>query len=191
MPKIALLAVALCAAFIVITPFDSVRSQTASQTFQPLTTESIAYKYEIMRDSLNDRSNRQAAIAFLDGYVSKEGRFVFHTHNYTAAPSEQKQKVVLDKTQYIRSFIDGTNFIDNYFMTIDVHNISIANNGLTAVSEETITERGIALNPFNMLEDGKAFIAITTCTTRHVLQEGKAISDTADCKTTTSLEHLI
>ena len=192
MPKIALFALALIwAVIIVITPVNSVQSQTISQASQPITQESITLKYQIMRESLNDRSNRQAAIAFLDSHVSTKGRFIFHTHNTIAPTSEQKQKFVLDKTRYIQSFIDGTNFIDNYSITIDVHEVSIEEDGLQATSQETITERGIALNPFNMLEDGKAFIAITTCTTRHVLQDDKAVSDTADCRTTTSLEHLI
>ena len=192
MPKIALFALTLiCAVIAIMTPAHSVQNQKAAQTLLPMTQDSIAHKYQVMRESLNNRTNRQAAIAFLDSHISKDGRFIFHTHNTIAPSNEQQQKLILDKTRYIQSFIDGTNFIDNYSIAIDVHEVSIAKDGLRAISKETITERGIALNPFNILEDGKAFIAITTCTTHHILQDGKAMSDTANCRTTTSLEHLI
>lgn len=156
-----------------------------------VTQDMIAEKNKAMITAMNANKQEIPAVKFLHNYISDDAEFEIKVNNTTAPKSVQNQTIEMNKTEYINSYIQGTDLIDNYNFDIKTLDTKYLPEKDIFVSNEILTETGTALNPYNLSEKGRDFISKTKCSTFHRLREGKLISIGANCKTDVSYSNMI
>lgn len=135
---------------------------------------------------LNDKSTKQQAAAYLHEHISDKAVFTLSVLNPELAAG--KQSFEMDKTGYINTYIQGTNFIDNYSVDIKTVNMQPTEDENKAYSMEIMTERGTMIDPVTAGR-GKDFISQTTCRTLHSLENSeKVVAEGSECHTEVSYE---
>lgn len=149
-----------------------------------ITNNLIVEKNREMQTLLELR-NPHKTMDFLHEHINDDARFKIKFHNPSLAPQDQKKSFVMNKADYINSFIQGLNYVDNYAVEIETKNIEISEGGKKAVAEEVIIEEGTMLNPNNLLDEGFPFLSKTTCMIEYGLYQGVLKSSKASCFTQT------
>ncbi|NCO02657.1 MAG: hypothetical protein GW903_00515 [Alphaproteobacteria bacterium] len=146
----------------------------------------ISEKNKTMSSLLEDRSNMQETITFLHQHISETATFEMSMSNTTMPKDMLQQNIKMSKADYINTFIHGTHYVDDYEVSIETIAVQPANDGKSVISQEIMTEQGVALNPNDVKEAGKAFISTTKCITTHKIEGEKAVAVDAKCHTNTS-----
>ncbi len=166
-------------------------STSSAATNERHVEEMIAQKNAQMERVLNSEGGKIAVIRFLHEHISDDARFELTVNNPAMPAASGAQTFEMDKEAYINTFVQGTNFIDNYAVDIDTVQTRIEPETGEAVSEDVLVERGVMMNPYNMSAPGKLFESRTTCETRHVVEGGALISKGGICHTNVSIEEVI
>lgn len=171
-------------ALIILFVFIASAPLIANASQQKITSSLILEKNKEMQALLQKRDPKQT-IDFLHSHVSESAVFKVSFENTTLPKNMAQQNFEMDKAGYINSFLQGLHYVDEYNIKIDTKNIEIADNGQTAIVEESITEEGVMLNPDNVLATGIPFISNTSCKTIYTIANGVIQSDKAQCHTQT------
>ncbi len=146
----------------------------------------IETKNNTMSELLENRAKINDTVTFLHEHISDQALFDMSMSNATMPKDMPQQNIQMSKADYINSFIQGTHFIENYNVTIETVEVQPTGDGKNVVSKEIMTEQGLAMNPNDIKESGKAFISTTKCVTMHEIKNEKAVSIRAKCHTDTS-----
>jgi hypothetical protein len=146
----------------------------------PVDAESIIrHKNETIASLLQSGDMKQA-IAYLHDHISEDATFNIRYHN-PFLPAGQQNSIVMDKKDYINSFVEGLRYVDEYNVAIRTESISESATGFTA--REVMTEEGIMRNPQDMSQ-GIPFLSETTCQTEYSLAPaGEIRSEQSACTT--------
>jgi hypothetical protein len=156
----------------------------AEASQQQITDQLIIDKNNQMATLLQARDARKT-IDFLHSHVSEQAKFQIRFKNAFMPETSSGQNMVLNKETYIKSFIDGLHYVDNYNIEIETTSVEISDNGQMAMSEEIMIEEGIMLNPAQPLAEGVPFLSKTTCHTLYTLENDIIQSQKANCYTET------
>ncbi len=156
----------------------------AEASQQKITNQLIIEKNKQMANLLKARDARKT-IDFLHSHVSEQAQFNMIFSNSFMPETAQGQSMTMNKESYIKSFIDGLHYVDNYNINIQTKNIEISENGKMAMSEEVMTEEGVMLNPHKAGDEGVPFLSKTTCHTLYALKGDKILAEKAECLTQT------
>lgn len=164
----------------------------ASAAEQPITQDMVENQHRAMESALNARADRAAAVQFLDDHISDDARYSMTVNNPGLPDVYQDKTLEMSKSDYINTFIQGTNFIAGYHVDIQMTDFSYDAARGEAVSTAIMTERGAMVSPLTMnIDEGKPFISRTTCRTHHVLQNNVLVIRGGECHTDVSYEQLI
>jgi hypothetical protein len=147
----------------------------------------IAQKNLEMKQILNQDKRTLAAINYLHKHISEDARFRL-TVNNPVLPIDPGQTFEVNKETYINTYIQGTNFIDQYQFDIKTVSVEIDPATNEAVTEDILTESGVMLNPYNLNAPGKPFVSRTRCKTVQAVVEGALVSKGGACHTEVSFE---
>lgn len=136
---------------------------------------------------LNDRTHKAEAARFLHNHISEDATFTLSVYN-PVLPSKE-QSFEMSKTDYINTYIQGTNFVQNYNVNIDTVKFEPSKGDPNKTySTEIMTERGTAMDP-RTAKKGRDFVSRTVCRTLNSLQDdGTVISEGSQCHTEISFE---
>ena len=158
----------------------------------PITQDMVTQKYNTLATLLSNRGAIKKAIRFMHNHIGENARFNVTVNNPLIQGNAMDQAMTLDKVRYINSYIQGTNFIDNYEMDIQTIEFVYDPSSQAAYSKEIITERGLARDPMSLYQDnGRAFVSRTVCSTRHEMKQGFVVSTGSQCHTDVSYEEAI
>ncbi len=165
-------------------------SFTPAQAKEEQITDLIAQKNLEMKKVLNQDKRTLSAINYLHKHISDDARFRL-TVNNPVLPIDSKQTFEMNKEAYINTYIQGTNYIDDYEFDIDTVSVKMDLESAEAITEDILVERGEMLNPYNLEAPGKQFVSRTRCTTRHKVIDGELVSKGGSCHTDVSFEEEI
>jgi hypothetical protein len=135
--------------------------------------------------------NKLDAIRFLHRHISDDARFALTVNNPAMRGHNPAATVEMDKEAYINTFVQGTNYIDNYSVSIKTLLTEPAPGGAEALADEILTERGTMMNPNNLSAPGQQFVSRTRCRTRHALENGALVTRGGACHTDVVFEEII
>ena len=146
----------------------------------------IEEKNKTIETLLNDKARKTEAAQFLHDHISDNATFTLSVLN--PAIANTKQSFEMNKVDYINTYIQGTNFIDNYSMRIDTVKMQATENEQKAYSVEIMTERGTMIDP-RTAEKGHDFVSTTTCRTLNTLMNGQTVmTEGSECHTDVRFE---
>jgi len=168
---------------------------TVSQTCQSAedthtNKQHVQQKFDKLEMLLSDKKDPQKAIKVFNSLIAENAVFEVTSENAATPDFSVKTPVKLDKTQYINSFIQGTAFVDNYSIDINVKSVQTGAKG-KLVSKTVITERGELKDIRNFSAPGKPFISKTSCDIQHDETEKAMQINGATCHTSVSYESFI
>ncbi len=142
--------------------------------------------FKEMEGVLNQKSDLSKRVSFLHNFISDNATFTVKISNPTMPKATQGQVIEMSKGDYINTFIQGTNFVENYHLEITVQRIEINAKSGEAISTHTFVESGLMMNPFQLHKPGQDFISRTKCISRHGLKNGQAVLLGSECRTDVS-----
>jgi len=146
----------------------------------------IEEKNEKMSALLENRAQINDTVTFLHEHISEQAVFDMSMSNATMPKDAPQANIQMSKADYINSFIQGTHYVEDYHIDIKTVEVQPTNGGNSVMSKEIMTEQGVAMNPNDIKDPGKAFISTTKCVTIHEIKDEKAVSVRAKCHTDTS-----
>ncbi|MEM6812450.1 MAG: hypothetical protein AAF549_08280 [Pseudomonadota bacterium] len=169
--------------FVVMTINTPSFSHAGEQNIETLITQ----KNNEMEALLSKRDPRET-IQFLHEQV-KEGAVFNIEYRNEFMPENKADSIQLDKKDYINSFIQGTNLIDNYSVEITTQQVAINNNRI--IAKEITQEEGTMLDPVT-LDNGIPFVSKTTCITEYVIENNQNLkTQNGHCITETGRSNTI
>ncbi len=149
----------------------------------------IKAKNATIETLLNDKARKIEAAQFLHDHISNDATFTLSVNN--PALADKKQSFEMNKADYINTYIQGTNFVDNYAVHINTVKMQAADSAEKAYSVEIMTERGTMIDPATA-EKGRDFVSTTTCRTLNSLSDDNTvISEGSECHTEISFEESV
>ncbi|MCK6418477.1 MAG: hypothetical protein L6Q57_06010 [Alphaproteobacteria bacterium] len=135
------------------------------------------------------RTERAQAIRFMHEIIADQAQFVVKVSN-PAFKTADVENLKLTKSDYINSFVQGTNFVDNYHVAFQTLDMTEDGQG-GAQAQILITERGIMKDPYALQRPGQAFESRTLCQTSHNKTEHGYVLTGGTCASTVALEESI
>lgn len=123
--------------------------------------------------------------------IAEDARFLMTIDNPTLPETARQKPLAFSKTDFINSFVQGTNYIDHYRIDITSQDIEPHPEDGYVISHDLYVERGTMKNPHNPSEKGRDFVSRTTCQTVFTKDGGKLIADGGTCHTDMSFEESI
>lgn len=171
------------AAFTILGTALGVSLASAKEPAQIDKAEEIKSYYAAFENILNEKGNPEKLMDFLHKSVSQDAKFSLEVHNpdqNQAAPD-----MILDKAEYINSYLYGPRQIRNYKVQIKTMNVEWDEKAQAGTSKEIFLERGLTINPKDPLHSrGRAFTSQTSCTSVHGLNDqDQLVVKNSACKT--------
>lgn len=160
-------------------------SKSDSLANDNIITDALILKQNTQMESFIQARNPQETILFMHDHIADNAEFQISFVNTFMNNDEKPQKIMMNKADYINSYVRGLNYIEDYKIDIETKKINISEDGTYAVTEETITEEGSMLNPHQPSAKGVSFKTHTNCTKLYKLKDGIALSDKAECSSET------
>ena len=153
-----------------------------------ITQDMVQNKYQNMEKVLNNRSDYAQVVNFLHQHISEDAQFRLTVTNPTAPGADKSPVMEMDKKDYINSYLQGPQFIEDYSLQIETSGFEYNQQNGRATTLDIMTERGVMMSDLN---DGKPFVSRTLCRTQHGLVESKVVSLASECHTDISFEEEI
>lgn len=144
--------------------------------------EKITQYHGTFENLINNPETRQDFIIHLHNHIHHDAVF---NNAVTSADNPMhlaSSPQTLDKADYINSYIEGTNYIQDYALNIELVSISYGQSG-TIKAEEIFYESGQTLNPLEMDKEGQNFISTTRCTSLYHIENDQPMKTGATCHT--------
>jgi len=175
----AVLSIVFCAALAIATPISAKISVEAQ----------IKEDLQTMETVLNNKSDVQKLLTFFHTFIDESANFDISVQNPTLPENMQANSFSMNKEQFINSFLQGTQNIQNYSVSVNVE--KVVQNQDKVTSAHTLIERGVVSNPMDPTETGKAFISETKCLSNYDANAKTIAVKDSMCKTTVSFEEEI
>lgn len=135
------------------------------------------------------RTERLQALTYMHNIIADNAQFVVKVSN-PAFKTADVNNLKLGKQDYINSFVQGTNFVDDYhvaFQTLDMQEDGRGG----AKAQILIIERGVMKDPYALNRPGQAFESRTRCETAHEKTPQGFVLTGGTCASDVSLEESI